>query len=93
MKLSFYIDHPSLAILLGSAQNSKSFADNAWGRSSFEDVCERFYVEFTKKKEINIDLIEKILEDFRIEKKNTFDNFALDYISENLKSSANPLMN
>lgn len=89
MKLIYKIDHSALALLIGDAKNSKSFSDRAWGSISYESLCERFYNMYSTRREIPIEEIAKIINELKIEKKESFDNFALDYIEANLKGNSN----
>lgn len=89
MKLSYQIDHASLAILLGDAHNSKSFADRSWGISKYHDICERFYQMYTQNKTLDIDIVSKELEKLKIDGRKSFDNFALNYVQENLNKNSN----
>lgn len=88
MKIRYEIDHPSIAILIGEAQNSKAFSDKAWGNTSFEGICERFLNVFSEKPKLDLDKAEEIIRSYKITKAAIFDNFALEHILNSLKEYA-----
>jgi uncharacterized protein YlbG (UPF0298 family) len=89
MKILYKIDHTSLAILLGDAQNSKSFADNSWGKGTYSNICEKFYQMYLNDREIDIEKISSVIETFKIDGRKSFDNFALNFVQEHLKENSN----
>lgn len=86
MSFSYDIDHSSLATVLGEAMTSKSFADGAWGLSSFNEICQVFFEMFEKDKRINIEVVSNVIQKCKIKDGKKFDNFALEFIEEQLKS-------
>jgi hypothetical protein len=85
MKLNYEINHTSLATLIGDAKNSKSFSERAWGVTNYIDLCEKFYEIFSNKKNVDIECVKKIINESKITKEQSFDNFALDYILEHIE--------
>lgn len=97
MSFTKYINHSNLSVLLAEAKLSKSFADSAWGKVSYDEVCEHFYAIFEKEREVEFAVSSSIsnkvktqtVKDYLISTKETkrkgqFDNFAIEYIIEKI---------